>query len=44
MYLGISVENFITVGIMLLIWMIALHLIAQVGIRVPSWISLGGGG
>lgn len=44
MYLGISVENFVTIGVMLLVWMLVLHLIAQIGIRVPSWISLGSGG
>lgn len=38
MYLGITVENFVTVGLMLLIWMLVIHTIAQVGIRVPSWL------
>jgi hypothetical protein len=43
MYLGISIENFVTIGLMLLVWMIALHVIAQIGIAVPSWLNLGGG-
>lgn len=38
MYLGISLENFITIGLMLLVWMIGLHVVAQIGIRVPSWL------
>lgn len=42
MYLGISIENFVTVGLMLLVWMVLLHLIAQVGIRIPAWANLGG--
>jgi hypothetical protein len=42
MYLGISVENFITIGLMLLVWMLALHLIGQFGVMVPTWLNLGG--
>jgi hypothetical protein len=43
MYLGISVENFITIGIMLLIWMLTLHLIGQFGLQIPGLSSLTGG-
>jgi hypothetical protein len=43
MYLGISVENFITIGLMLLVWMLLLHIVAQIGISIPSWANLGGG-
>jgi len=39
MYLGVSVENFVTIGIMLLVWMLAIHLIGQVGvITFPNWL------
>lgn len=38
MYLGISIENFITIGIMLLVWMLGLHLIGQLGVAVPKWL------
>ena len=39
MYLGVSVENFVTIGIMLLVWMLAIHLIGQIGvITFPSWL------
>lgn len=41
MYLGISVENFITVGLMLLVWMLALHLAGQAGLKVASWLPGG---
>ena len=42
MYLGISVENFITIGLMLLIWMIIIHLIGQFGLAaLPNWMRLG---
>jgi hypothetical protein len=40
MYLGISIENFLTIGIMLLIWMLAVQLAGQFGLMLPS---LGGG-
>jgi hypothetical protein len=36
MYLSISVENFVTIGIMLLIWMLALHLAGQAGLRIAG--------
>lgn len=42
MYLGITVENFITVGLMLLVWMVGLHLAGQVGVRVADWLPGGG--
>ena len=38
MYLGINIENFITVGLMLLVWMLALHVAGQVGVRIP-WLN-----
>jgi hypothetical protein len=38
MYLGISLENFITIGLMLLVWMLALHLAGQAGIHLASWL------
>jgi hypothetical protein len=43
MYLGISVENFITIGLMLLVWMLALHVAAQVGLAIPKWLPGQGG-
>lgn len=43
MYLGISIENFITIGIMLLVWMVGLHLIGQVGVSIPKWLPGQGG-
>lgn len=36
MYLGISVENFVTIGLMLLAWMLALQLAGQLGVHVAS--------
>jgi hypothetical protein len=42
MYLGVSVENFITIGLMLLVWMIVIHMMGQFGMAVlPSWARLG---
>lgn len=38
MYLSVSLENFITIGLMLLIWMLALHVVGQIGVRVPQWL------
>ena len=34
MYLSLSIENFVTVGVMLLVWMLALHLAGQAGISI----------
>ena len=36
MYLALSLENIITIGIILMIWMLAIHVLAQVGINVSS--------
>lgn len=38
MYLGITLENFITVGLMLLVWMLALQVMGQFGVRLGSLI------
>lgn len=38
MYLGISVENFVTIGVMLLVWMLALHVLGQFGVNIASWL------
>ena len=44
MYLGISVENFVTVGLILLVWMILLHVMGQLGLNVAQYVpGLGGG-
>lgn len=43
-YLKISVENFITIGMMLLAWMLALHLAGQFGIGIASWLPGSGSG
>jgi hypothetical protein len=43
MYLGISIENFITIGLMLLVWMLALHIAGQFGVHIASWLPGGGG-
>lgn len=40
-YLSISVENFITIGIILLVWMLALHVLGQLGVRFASWLPGG---
>lgn len=42
MYLGISIENFVTIGVMLLLWMLAIQLAGQFGINVKSWLPGGG--
>lgn len=41
MYLGITVENFITIGLMLMVWMVVLHLAGQAGVRVANWLPGG---
>lgn len=41
MYLGISIENFLTIGIMLLVWMLALHIAGQFGVGIASWLPGG---
>jgi len=38
MYLSISVENFVTIGLMLLVWMLAIHLLGQFGVSIASWL------
>jgi hypothetical protein len=37
-YLSISVENFVTIGIMLLAWMLALQLLGQFGVHIQDYI------
>ena len=36
MYLGWTIENFISIGLMLLVWMLAVHVIGQFGVQVSS--------
>ena len=36
MYLSFSLENIVTIGVMFLVWMVALHLLGQVGVNVSS--------
>jgi hypothetical protein len=40
--LQISIENFITIAIMVLVLMLTFHLVGQIGVRLPSWANLGG--
>jgi hypothetical protein len=40
MYLSFSPENMITVGVMLLVWMVALHLLGQMGVYLPQWTGI----
>lgn len=42
-YLSISIENFVTIGLMLLVWMIAVHILAQLGLAIPRWLPGAGG-
>lgn len=42
-YLSVNVENFVTIGLMLLIWMVLVHLLAQLGLMIPKWIPGAGG-
>jgi hypothetical protein len=44
MYLSMTLENWITIGAMLLIWMLAVHLLGQFGVQVASWVPGAGGG
>jgi len=36
MYLSLSFENMITVGIILLGWMLALHILGQLGVHIAA--------
>lgn len=38
MYLGISVENFVTIGLMLLVWMLALQILGQFGVHLSQYL------
>lgn len=38
MYLGFTFENIVTVGVMLALWIVALHIAAQFGLRFASWL------
>jgi hypothetical protein len=42
-YLALNLENIITVGVILLCWMLAVHLIGQAGVSVASWLPGSGG-
>jgi len=42
MYLSLSKpENWITIGIILVAWMLAIHVLAQVGVNVAPYLGLG---
>ncbi len=41
MYLSISIENIMTIGVMLLCWMLLLHILAQFGLKFASWLPGG---
>ena len=41
MYLSFSVENILTIGVMLLLWMLALHLAGQAGLAIGNWLPGG---
>lgn len=41
MYLSVSFENAVTIGLMLLGWMLALHLLGQFGVHIASWLPGG---
>ena len=34
MYLSFSIENIVTIGVMLLGWMLVLHLLGQAGVHI----------
>ena len=36
MYLSFSIENIVTVGLMLLGWMLVLHLLGQAGVHIGA--------
>ena len=36
MYLSFSLENIVSIGVMLMVWMIALHVLGQLGVHVSS--------
>lgn len=38
MYIGLTVENFVTIGVMLIAWMIALHVLGQVGVHLGDYV------
>jgi len=39
LYLSINLENIITIGVMLMIWMLAVHLIGQfASVTFPGWV------
>lgn len=42
MYVGFSFENFLTIGLILLLWMVGLHVAGQFGLRIASWLPGGG--
>lgn len=41
MYLSFSMENIITIGVMLLCWLLALHLLGQAGVTATKYLSVG---
>lgn len=42
MYIGLNFENIVTIGIILLGWMLFLHMLGQFGVRIASWLPGGG--
>lgn len=36
MYLNMTVENFVTIGVMLAAWIVILHVAAQMGLRIAG--------
>lgn len=38
MYISITIENFVTIGLMLLAWMILLHVAGQAGLHLADYI------
>jgi len=39
MYIGLNLENIVTVGVILILWMVALHLLGQLGVYMPAWLK-----
>ena len=40
MYLSINVENMVTIGIMLLGWILFIHILAQVGVNLGQYVGV----
>ena len=39
MYIAMNVENIVTIGVILLCWMLALHLAGQLGVNVSKYLG-----